>query len=127
MERECEQMPYNFHLTSVYDHSLHEAFSKVLHKLVHSLPFLEDLLNVFCAVIHFHCPSHSAHCIYTELPIAQGVPLRRRVASVRRNRRLSSGLGDTQPLLRLPLHAQCVRAFIPVGTPPNLSRIILEC
>ncbi|KAJ7364308.1 Gtr1/RagA G protein Gtr2 [Mycena albidolilacea] len=49
MESECEQMPYNFHLTSVYDHSLHEAFSKVLHKLVHSLPFLEDLLNVFCA------------------------------------------------------------------------------
>ncbi|KAJ6532054.1 Gtr1/RagA G protein Gtr2 [Mycena capillaripes] len=49
MERECEQMPYNFDLTSVYDHSLHEAFSKVLHKLVHSLPFLEDLLNVFCA------------------------------------------------------------------------------
>ncbi|KAJ7745736.1 Gtr1/RagA G protein Gtr2 [Mycena metata] len=49
MEKECEQMPYNFHLTSVYDHSLHEAFSKVLHKLVHSLPFLEDLLNVFCA------------------------------------------------------------------------------
>ncbi|KAJ7707440.1 Gtr1/RagA G protein Gtr2 [Mycena rosella] len=49
MERECEQMPYNFHLTSVYDHSLHEAFSKVLHKLIHSLPFLEDLLNVFCA------------------------------------------------------------------------------
>ncbi|KAJ7170907.1 Gtr1/RagA G protein Gtr2 [Mycena crocata] len=49
VERECEQMPYNFHLTSVYDHSLHEAFSKVLHKLIHSLPFLEDLLNVFCA------------------------------------------------------------------------------
>lgn len=49
MERECEQMPYNFHLTSVYDHTLHEAFSKVLHKLIHSLPFLEDLLNVFCA------------------------------------------------------------------------------
>lgn len=50
MERECEQMPYNFHLTSVYDHSLHEAFSKVLHKLIQSLPFLEDLVNVFCAV-----------------------------------------------------------------------------
>ncbi|KAJ6624039.1 Gtr1/RagA G protein Gtr2 [Mycena sp. CBHHK59/15] len=49
MEKECEQMPYNFHLTSVYDHSLHEAFSKVLHKLIHSLPFMEDLLNVFCA------------------------------------------------------------------------------
>lgn len=44
-----EQMPLNFHLTSVYDHTLHEAFSRVLHKLIDSLPFLEDLLNVFCA------------------------------------------------------------------------------
>ncbi|KAG5638484.1 hypothetical protein H0H81_012416 [Sphagnurus paluster] len=46
---EYEQVQLNFHLTSVYDHSLHEAFSKVLHKLVDSLPYLEDLLNVFCA------------------------------------------------------------------------------
>ncbi|KAF8813346.1 hypothetical protein BYT27DRAFT_7180828 [Phlegmacium glaucopus] len=46
---EYEQMQLNFHLTSVYDHSLHEAFSKVLHKLIESLPFLEELLNVFCA------------------------------------------------------------------------------
>lgn len=60
MERECEQMPYNFHLTSVYDHSLHEAFSKVLHKLIHALPFLEDLLNVFCAVCPFFVASHIA-------------------------------------------------------------------
>ncbi|EIN09988.1 hypothetical protein PUNSTDRAFT_33989, partial [Punctularia strigosozonata HHB-11173 SS5] len=42
------QIPVNFHLTSVYDHSLHEAFSRVLqNKLVESLPYLEDLLNVF--------------------------------------------------------------------------------
>lgn len=47
---EFEQVQLNFHLTSVYDHSLHEAFSKVLHKLIDSLPYLEDLLNVFCAV-----------------------------------------------------------------------------
>ncbi|KAH0585249.1 hypothetical protein H2248_008492 [Termitomyces sp. 'cryptogamus'] len=47
---EYEQVQLNFHLTSVYDHSLHEAFSKVLHKLIDSLPYLEDLLNVFCAV-----------------------------------------------------------------------------
>ncbi|KAG6897155.1 hypothetical protein C0992_003742 [Termitomyces sp. T32_za158] len=46
---EFEQVQLNFHLTSVYDHSLHEAFSKVLHKLIDSLPYLEDLLNVFCA------------------------------------------------------------------------------
>ena len=45
-----EQVQLNFHLTSVYDHSLHEAFSKVLHKLIDSLPYLEELLNVFCAV-----------------------------------------------------------------------------
>ncbi|KAF9532469.1 Gtr1/RagA G protein conserved region-domain-containing protein [Crepidotus variabilis] len=44
-----EQMHINFHLTSVYDHSLHEAFSKVLHRLIESLPYLEELLNVFCA------------------------------------------------------------------------------
>ncbi|KAF9007572.1 Gtr1/RagA G protein conserved region-domain-containing protein [Cyathus striatus] len=46
---EYEQMQLNFHLTSVYDHSLHEAFSRVLHKLIDSLPYLEELLNVFCA------------------------------------------------------------------------------
>lgn len=44
-----EHLPINFHLTSVYDHSLHESFSKVLQKLVESLPYIEELLNVFCA------------------------------------------------------------------------------
>ncbi|KIY43979.1 hypothetical protein FISHEDRAFT_51981 [Fistulina hepatica ATCC 64428] len=39
----------NFQFTSVYDHTIHEAFSRVLHKLINSLPYLEDLLNVFCA------------------------------------------------------------------------------
>ncbi|KAK7050855.1 GTP-binding protein gtr2 [Paramarasmius palmivorus] len=46
---EYEQMPLNFHLTSIYDHSLHEAFSRVLQKSIGSLPYIEDLLNVFCA------------------------------------------------------------------------------
>ena len=50
MSPEFEQIPIEFHLTSIYDHSLHEAFSRVLHKLIPSLPYLEDLLNVFCAV-----------------------------------------------------------------------------
>lgn len=48
-----ELMPLNFHLTSVYDHSIHDSFSRVLHKLIGSLPYLEDLLNVFCAVHTF--------------------------------------------------------------------------
>lgn len=46
---EYEQFPLNFHLTSIYDHSLREAISRVLHKLIDSLPFLEELLNVFCS------------------------------------------------------------------------------
>ncbi|KAG6329377.1 hypothetical protein ID866_9711, partial [Astraeus odoratus] len=46
---EYEQVPLNFHLTSVYDHTLQDAFSRVLHKLIDSLPYLEGLLNVFCS------------------------------------------------------------------------------
>ncbi|EIW84298.1 Gtr1 raga G protein Gtr2 [Coniophora puteana RWD-64-598 SS2] len=46
---EYEQVALNFHLTSVYDHSLQEAFSRVLHKLIDSLEFIEGLLNVFCS------------------------------------------------------------------------------
>ncbi|KAI0734278.1 Gtr1/RagA G protein conserved region-domain-containing protein [Fomitopsis betulina] len=46
---EYEQMiPINFHLTSIHDHTLHDAFSRTLHKSIESLPYLEDLLNVFC-------------------------------------------------------------------------------
>ena len=47
---EYEGIPINYQLTSIYDHSLHDAFSRVLHKLIESLPYLEDLLNVFVAV-----------------------------------------------------------------------------
>ncbi|CAK5269643.1 unnamed protein product [Mycena citricolor] len=51
MERDCEQVLYNFYLTSIYDHSLNEAFSKVLHKLIYptQLEVLERLLNSYCA------------------------------------------------------------------------------
>jgi len=41
-------IPVNFYLTSIYDHSLQDAFSKVVQKLIDSLPYIEDLLNVFC-------------------------------------------------------------------------------
>lgn len=71
-------MPMNFHLTSVYDHSLHEAFSRVLHKLIGSLPYLEDLLNVFCAV-RLHSLVDSRIIIMmlalSELSITQSIPL----------------------------------------------------
>ena len=53
MSEDYEQIPINFHLTSIYDHSTHEAFSKALHRMIGSLPFLEDMLNVFCSVSPF--------------------------------------------------------------------------
>ncbi|XP_017490399.1 PREDICTED: ras-related GTP-binding protein C-like, partial [Rhagoletis zephyria] len=37
----------SFYLTSIYDHSIFEAFSKVVQKLIPQLPILENLLNVF--------------------------------------------------------------------------------
>jgi hypothetical protein len=58
---EFEQFPLNFHLTSIYDHSLREAFSRVLHKLIDSLPYLEELLNVFCSVCPFIVTCLYAH------------------------------------------------------------------
>ncbi|KAL1915522.1 uncharacterized protein VTP21DRAFT_6646 [Calcarisporiella thermophila] len=38
----------HFHLTSIYDHSIYEALSKVVQKLIVYLPSLESLLNMFC-------------------------------------------------------------------------------
>ena len=71
--QEYEQMPVNFHLTSVYDHSIREAFSRVLHKLIDSLPYLEDLLNVFCAVSvlvsPFFCPGRVPEMLITSIEL----------------------------------------------------------
>ncbi|CAJ0748104.1 20946_t:CDS:2 [Entrophospora sp. SA101] len=44
-----ENVPINFYLTSIYDHSIFEAFSKVVQKLIPQLPTLENLLNILCA------------------------------------------------------------------------------
>ncbi|KAH3835670.1 hypothetical protein DPMN_109028 [Dreissena polymorpha] len=37
----------SFYLTSIYDHSIFEAFSKVVQKLIPQLPTLENLLDIF--------------------------------------------------------------------------------
>uniref|UniRef100_A0A182QCF8 Ras-related GTP-binding protein n=1 Tax=Anopheles farauti TaxID=69004 RepID=A0A182QCF8_9DIPT len=42
-----EGVHLNFHLTSIYDHSIFEAFSKVVQKLIPQLAALENLLNLF--------------------------------------------------------------------------------
>ncbi|GBP29256.1 Ras-related GTP-binding protein D [Eumeta japonica] len=41
-----EHIHLSFHLTSIYDHSIFEAFSKVVQKLIPQLPTLENLLNI---------------------------------------------------------------------------------
>ncbi|RPA75610.1 hypothetical protein BJ508DRAFT_319402 [Ascobolus immersus RN42] len=39
----------SYHLTSIFDHSIFEAFSKVIQKLIPQLGTLENLLNALCA------------------------------------------------------------------------------
>lgn len=40
----------SFHLTSIYDHSIFEAFSKTVQKLIPQFAFLENLLDILLAV-----------------------------------------------------------------------------
>lgn len=40
-------IPLSFYLTSIYDRSIFEAFSKVVQKLIKQLPTLENLMNMF--------------------------------------------------------------------------------
>ncbi|ELT98835.1 hypothetical protein CAPTEDRAFT_21722 [Capitella teleta] len=42
-----KHLPVSFYLTSIYDHSIFEAFSKVVQKLIPQLSTLENLLNIF--------------------------------------------------------------------------------
>ncbi|XP_065063043.1 ras-related GTP-binding protein C-like isoform X1 [Rhopilema esculentum] len=45
-EAGLEKLQLSFYLTSIYDHSVFEAFSKVVQKLVPQLPALENLLDI---------------------------------------------------------------------------------
>ncbi|RWS14415.1 ras-related GTP-binding protein C-like isoform X1, partial [Dinothrombium tinctorium] len=47
LEVGLENIHISFYLTSIYDHSIFEAFSKVVQKLIPQLPTLENLLNIF--------------------------------------------------------------------------------
>lgn len=44
-----DNAPVSFHQTSIYDHSIFEAISKVIQKLLPQLPTLESLLNSLCS------------------------------------------------------------------------------
>lgn len=43
-------LPLNFYLTSVYDHTIYEAVSRVVQRLVPQLSTLEELLNTLGSV-----------------------------------------------------------------------------
>ncbi|XP_060086253.1 ras-related GTP-binding protein C-like [Ylistrum balloti] len=45
-EEGLENLHLSFYLTSIYDHSIFEAFSKVVQKLIPQLPVMENLLNI---------------------------------------------------------------------------------
>lgn len=46
-----QDVKISFHLTSIYDRSIHEAFSRIIQKLIPEIPVLENLLNILCQ----HC------------------------------------------------------------------------
>jgi Ras-related GTP-binding protein C/D len=49
-----EQKIYiSFHLTSIYDHSIFEAFSRVVQKMIPQYATLENFLNIIISVIKF--------------------------------------------------------------------------
>ncbi|KAL7815043.1 Gtr1/RagA G protein conserved region domain-containing protein [Trichoderma aethiopicum] len=48
-----ENAPVTFHLTSIYNHSIFEAFSKVIQKLVPRLGTLESMLTNLCRTCRF--------------------------------------------------------------------------
>ena len=52
-DAQLEHIHVSYYLTSIYDHSIYEAFSKIIQKLIRELPTLENLLNVLCSVNWF--------------------------------------------------------------------------
>lgn len=47
---DVDSLQLQFHLTSIWDHTILESFSQLVQRLIEPLPYLEELLNVFCAV-----------------------------------------------------------------------------
>uniref|UniRef100_A0A1I8F6X7 Ras-related GTP-binding protein n=1 Tax=Macrostomum lignano TaxID=282301 RepID=A0A1I8F6X7_9PLAT len=48
LENGNEVINIHYHLTTIYDHSIFEAFSKVVQKLIPHMGAFESLLNIFC-------------------------------------------------------------------------------
>lgn len=52
-----------YHLTSIYDNSIYEAFSKIIQKLIRELPTLENLLNILRAVSGCHVYQNASNLV----------------------------------------------------------------
>ncbi|KAJ3015221.1 hypothetical protein HKX48_004709 [Thoreauomyces humboldtii] len=48
-DAQLDNIHLSFHLTSIYDHSIYEAISKVIQKLIPQLATFENLLNILCS------------------------------------------------------------------------------
>ncbi|KAI8883329.1 hypothetical protein K501DRAFT_323550 [Backusella circina FSU 941] len=48
-DAQMEIIHLTYYLTSIYDNSIYEAFSKIIQKLIRELPTLENLLNALCS------------------------------------------------------------------------------
>ena len=81
-----------FHLTSIYDHSIFEAFSKVVQKLIPELPTLEGLLNIFTSVSIMEKSEIELsklsvfNCVPAEFPNGEDLSLRCTVQDLHRHR-----------------------------------------
>ena len=48
-DRNINDIHLSYHLTSIYDHSVFEAFSKVVQRLIATLPIMENMMNCLIA------------------------------------------------------------------------------
>ena len=62
-----DSIPIRYHLTSIYDHSIYEALSRVVQRLIPQLPTLENLLNVLVATCSMVCAWQRAAILDAEL------------------------------------------------------------
>lgn len=88
-DSKIDSVHLSWYLTSIYDHSIFEAFSKVVQKLIPQLPTLENLLDVLQSVRTL--PQSTLLMVVvltrlpTELPHREVVPHRRREQDLHRH------------------------------------------
>lgn len=91
-----EAVVISYHLTSIYDHSVLEAFSKVIQKMVPQLPTLENLLDILISVrlddatLVGQTLCVFTHILHTDMQHRQVILGRRRHQALHRHRQQPS-------------------------------------